>query len=62
MFASCEGCTHFKKEGWAPFRGAGGPIRQGPCRIRSFYTHDAARWACDGRDRVEAKPEGKEEA
>ncbi len=46
---SCDDCIFYLAEGWAPFSGKGGPIRQGPCGQYSFYTHDAARWACGGR-------------
>lgn len=58
---SCNGCIFFKEAGWALFRGKGGSIRQGPCQIRSFYTYDAARWACGGYDkqvgRTKPKPQ-----
>lgn len=52
--APCSGCIHFNPEGWAYFRGPGGPIRQGRCAMWHFYTIDAARWACQGSERKEA--------
>lgn len=51
---SCEDCVFFRQEGWATFAAADGtPIRQGPCWQRSFYNYEAARLACDGRDKKE---------
>ena len=55
---SCDDCTFYLAEGWAPFSGKGGPIRQGPCGQYSFYTHDAARWACGGRLKQTPDKEG----
>lgn len=46
---SCENCAFYRSEGWAFFRGKGGPIHEGPCWQYSFYNHEAARRACGGR-------------